>query len=226
MVGIDMDFNTSPNLTYQIPYESVVEDRPSTVSALCKFYENSLLFSEKKYTQPIDITKKTVILIDEQLLVIEKRADKEKILDTITLQNDTFKGQLNDIKSVLALSITQLAELFGVTRKTIYDWYDGTTPRKGITDRMNILIDALASTSSGTDLQRLKTVWNIPVTGKSFRALFNDEVLEPLSFSTTLEEKLHELSPRMVKKTISPHKTRVQLGEAHLAEFIKSTDFT
>ncbi len=131
---------------------------------------------------------------------------------------------MDEIKTDLTLSITQLAELFGVTRKTVYDWYEGTTPRHGITSRMNILVDALKSMPSEVDLPRLKTVWNIPVSEKSFRSIFSDEILDELSFRTTIDKKLYELSPRLAKKTGFQRKTSVQLGKAHLAEFDKHTD--
>lgn len=219
---LDAAITTSPNLTYEIPYEYVVEDRPDTVSQLCK---DTDLFSEDRYTQPSHVTKK-LILINGQPLQISEEINKNSILEAATIQSDSFKEQLDEIKTDLTLSITQLAELFGVTRKTVYDWYEGTTPRYGVTRHMHILVDVLKSMPSEVYLPRLKTVWNIPVSEKSFRSIFNNEVLDELSFRTTLKEKLHELSPRMAKKTGSQRQTSVQLGKAHLAEFDKHTGVT
>lgn len=122
--------------------------------------------------------------------------------------------RLNEIKDRLALSITQMAELFGVTRKSVYDWYDGAEPRFAVLNCMETLIDVLNSMLE-IDLQRLKIVWNIPVSGQSFRSVFNDDKLE----SNSLKEKINKLSPRLVKKVSAVPKTTIQLGEAHLAEF-------
>ena len=218
---MDLAPTTTPNLVYEIPYKSVVEDRPNTVSHL---YKNTDFFNESSYTQPSQNLKKIIILIDGKPLLISEESSKNSTFNTTAIQNGSFKEQLDEIKTGLTLSITQLAELFGVTRKTVYDWYEGTTPRHGITSRMNILVDVLKSMPSEVDLPRLKTVWNIPVSGKSFRSIFNDEILDELSFRTTIDKKLYELSPRLAKKTGSQRKTSVQLGKAHLAEFDKYTD--
>jgi len=139
---------------------------------------------------------------------------------SIVLQNE----RLDFIKSSLALSITQLAELFGVTRKAIYDWYDGAEPRPKMINRMEILINLLDGMPEGVDKQKLKTVWNIPFSGKSFLAVFNEENLDFNSFRAALKEKIDELSPKMVSNKISTNKTLPQLGTAHLAEFDKRAD--
>lgn len=220
---LDLAPNTSPDLVYEIPYKSAVEDRPNTVSHL---YKNTNFFNEESHTQPSLNIQKIIILIDGQPLLISGGINKESEVNTVTQQNNSFKDQLNDIKTDLNLSVTQLAELFSVTRKTVYDWYEGTTPRNRVASRMNTLIDVIKSIPSDVDLSRLKTVWNIPISGESFRLIFNDKTIDELSFRTTLEEKLHELSPRMAKKTGYQRKTSVQLGKAHLAEFDKHTDVT
>lgn len=220
---IDTALTTNPHLVYKPSYEYIVEDRPNTVSHL---YKNTGFFNENWYTQPSQNIKKIIILIDGQPLLIGDGAAENSSLEAAIIQSNSFKEQLDEIKANLSLSITQLAELFGVTRKTVYDWYEGATPRHGITSRMNILIDVLKSMPSEVDLPRLKTVWNIPVSGKSFRSIFNDEISDELSFRTTIEQNLHELSPRMAKKTGFKRKTSIQLGEAHLAEFDKCTDTT
>ena len=220
---LDLAQNTSPDLVYEISYKSVLEDRPNTVSHL---YKNTDFFNEERHTQPSLNIQKIIILIDGQRLLISSGINKDSEVNTVTQQSNSFKDQLNDIKTDLTLSITQLAELFSVTRKTVYDWYEGTTPRSGVTSRMNILIDVIKLTPSDVDLSRLKTVWNIPVSGKSFRLIFNGETIDELSFRTTLEEKLHELSPRMAEKTGYQRKTSVQLGKSHLAEFEKHTDIS
>jgi len=217
---LDIPPATAPSIRYESQPMPTIEERANTVPDI---FKSNRFHDENKYTHPAQGLKNVIILVDgTPILITEKNIET----DTAATQSDSFKEQLASIKSDLSLSITQLAELFGVTRKTIYDWYEGTTPRQGITSRMSILIDALKSMPSDTDLTRLKTVWNIPVSGRSFCSIFNDDVLDELSCRKKTDKKLHELSPRMVKKMDSQHKTRVQLGKAHLAEFDKHTNAT
>ncbi len=53
---MDLALTTTPNLVYEIPYKSVVEDRPNTVSHL---YKNTNFLNESNYTQPSQNLKKS-----------------------------------------------------------------------------------------------------------------------------------------------------------------------
>ncbi|MFA6052474.1 MAG: hypothetical protein WC762_07770 [Methylobacter sp.] len=190
------------------------------------------VFLKKKevFTQSTQSKQACVlILVDGQPLVITQNTESqiEKSLDSTNTQpTAAFTESFDMIKTRLALSITQLAELFGVTRKTVYDWCDGSKePRRTMRNRMEILIEILDRVPAEADLRRLKAVWNIPVSGKSFLAVFCDDKLDPTALRAVLEEKLNELSPRLVATTNSMQKTTSQLGEAHLAEFDRRTDF-
>lgn len=160
-----------------------------------------------KFIKQKELTKKDESTITSRLLIS---------------QNE----KLEFIQSKLDLSITQMSELFGVTRKAIYDWFDGAEPRRNIQTKIETLIDLLADIPEVIDISKLKAVWKIPVSEKSFLAVFNEDNSDLLSYRTTLKEKLDELSPKLVSASISENKTYPQLGKAHIAEFDRRTDFT
>lgn len=165
------------------------------------------------------------LLVNEQRVRVElnKGQYTEEAVQAPSLQLIIISERLDLIKDRLALSITQLAELFGVTRKTVYDWYEGTEPRRNAINRIETLIEAL-NRYSELDLTRLKSMWSIPVSGKSFRAVLNDENLDAETLQNTLAKKLDELSTRMVATTSTMQKTTSQLGDAQLAEFDRRTE--
>ena len=166
------------------------------------------------------------LLVNEQRVQVElcKNQLTETSQKTSNIQLVAVAERLDLIKDRLALSITQLAELFGVTRKTVYDWYEGTEPRRNAVNRMEILIEVLNRASPEVDLARLKAVWNVPVSGTSFRAVLGDDNLNAGTLQKALLEKLNELSTRMVATTSPMRKTTSQFGEAPLAEFERRTN--
>lgn len=171
------------------------------------------------------------ILVNDNPLQFKIEQKNEELHEKTAIETDITKttishaDRLDEIKSRLGLSITQLAELFGVTRKSIYDWYDGSVkPNTSNINKIEAVIeslDSLAVRNGAVDLQRLKVVWHIPINGQSFCSILNDDKLEIEKLVT----KLHELSPRMEKKASTLKKTTIQLGDAHLAEFSRETDF-
>ena len=177
-------------------------------------------------TQLLKTNRGYELLVDEQRVQVELCDDQptETSQKASNIQFVAVAERLDLIKDRLALSITQFAELFGVTRKTVYDWYEGTEPRRNAVNRMEILIEVLNRASSEIDLARLKAVWNVPVSGKSFRAVLGDDNLDADTLQKALLEKLNELSTRMVATTSPMRKTTSQFGEAQLAEFERRTD--
>lgn len=127
-----------------------------------------------------------------------------------------FKAQIKNVQDKLGLSITQLAQLFGVTRKTVYDWLDDAEPRANISNRMNFLADLLKRNDSKLDLKRLKGVWLMVVNGQSFIDVVLDEELDRDSRMTAALEKLDELAPRLGQST--PKLSKTYLGNAHTSD--------
>ncbi len=226
---IDIPANSTSPCCFNSHYE---DQAPCSSSSPIAADKNFFEVDSEKATQPWQPKRQYVIIVDgsQRLLIRMTRANncqesKESITSAATQEN-AFIDRLTPIRERLSLSITQLSELFGVTRKSIYDWYDGAEPRAATIRRMEILADALNTIPAEVDLKRLKMVWRIPVSGQSFRTIFNDENLEAESLLIDLKAKLHELLPRMVKKDSVPHKTSVQLGQSHLAEIDRYANFT
>jgi DNA-binding transcriptional regulator YiaG len=221
------DFATSPCVNY--PQTHIIKETSSSAPSLDieKFFSLSI---NEEATQPKQRKKIYAIVVDGLPLFISTKAEVEPQIKTSQDNPDTsspivLTERFDLIKERLALSITQMAELFGVTRKAVYDWYDGAEPRPTMMNRMEILIDVINSVPLEVDLRRLKAVWNIPISGKSFRTVFSDDSMDINTFRTALVEKLNELSTRMVEKTNSMQKSAVQFGEAQLTEFDRRADF-
>jgi DNA-binding transcriptional regulator YiaG len=226
-----MAMTTAVNMEYSHFNSQAIfnEQRLNKSSSPALHYENFLYKRRETATQPTQSKQAyTFISVDGQPFVIGYNTESqlEKSLDNTAPQSAVaLIERLNLIKSSLALSVTQLAELFGVTRKAIYDWYDGAEPRSVATTRMELLIDILNKVPEELDMRRLKAVWHIPVSEKSFLAVFGDDKLAPHALRADLKKKLDELSPRLVATTKTLQKTTTQFGEAHLAEFDRRTDF-
>ena len=52
--------------------------------------------------------------------------------------------QMREVLAALALNKSQLAEVLGVTRPTLYDWFDGKEPNPGNAERLASLLGLLA----------------------------------------------------------------------------------
>lgn len=117
--------------------------------------------------------------------------------------------QLDAIRSKLDIPVTQLAELFSVSRKTVYDWYEGQSPCSAKRDQIHALLEALGQRSN-IDLKRLKGFWNVALPGGSFRAtLQGDAPAGPklaAALTATLDELAAEMStpPRVLRRGAAP----------------------
>jgi DNA-binding transcriptional regulator YiaG len=134
----------------------------------------------------------------------------------------SFKQDLERVQMKFGLSITQLAELLGVTRKSVYDWFDGTDPRNAKNrNRMGAIL-ALLDSRPDFDLTRLKGVWNMPVSGVSFLSILGNEDVPESDRLPALAEKLEQLAPRLG----APVATRkgAYLGESHASELDRMSD--
>lgn len=145
----------------------------------------------------------------------------------ITIQEDdskniTFKGQLEDLQLKLGLSITQLSQFFGVTRKSVYDWLDGTAPRSSNSRRLEIMATIIAANGNQINLKRLKGVWLMSTGGRSFMDVISDETLSDEEKIAAASLKLAELAPRLGPQEKSINKT--YLGNAHTSDLDRVAD--
>lgn len=219
--------NTASSMPFAVNLAEVMASVSSSSSVATQLAQLVTPTYKATTTQLSSLAPKgAIILIDNQPFVfVQKTAPHTDERSRVIAQTVILSVRLDQIKDRLGLSITQMAELFGVTRKSVYDWYEGAEPRNQTTTRIETLIDVLDTMPETIDLRRLKTVWNIAVSGQSFRAVFNDDNLDATSLRTDLKAKLNELSPRMVATTNPVHKKATPLGESHLSDIDRLADF-
>lgn len=131
--------------------------------------------------------------------------------------------RLDVVKERLSLTVTQLAELFGVTRKTVYDWYEGAEPRQAMIGRLVALQEVLEE-REGMNLARLKAFWNVPVAGSSFLSTLRNDTLSGPELKAELLAKLNGLSDEMdAPARRSAHKAGY-LRESAISDIERRTD--
>lgn len=164
---------------------------------------------------------KVILLVDDETRNIDiKIIEKPKGIDASTTAIH-FKDRLVSVQKELNLSITQLADIFGVTRKSIYDWLDGAEPRAGSQSKVEILADI--AKSSPVNLSKLKNVWSIPLSGTSFKNIIQDEALDYESTRALALEKISELAPRLANSE-KARPTKIRMGNAHLSDLERNID--
>lgn len=138
------------------------------------------------------------------------------------------RSDLERIKCGLGLSLTQMAQLFGVTRKTVYDWYEGVEPRNTAKSRVRALDALVNEKSAKVELKRLKYVWDIAVNGASFKDVLSTAEGGFEHIYDLVSAKIDEVSPLLVSRSAkkSPSANTRLHGNAHLAEFDRSSDFS
>lgn len=203
---------------------------PSEASAPISFQVADLYQQEDIYTS---FTRKKSFTVYINSELFDPKFELHRALDSVLSANDEeygeaakplpFSNRLTSVQDQLSLSITQVAELFGVTRKSVYDWYDDKSmPRAATVNRAEILLDIIKESPLDIDLSRLKTVWNIPTSGRSFLAVLNDESLSVGELKSFALEKIVELSPRLGQAT--NRSIDMRQGTSHLIDVDRSTD--
>ncbi len=106
-------------------------------------------------------------------------------------------ADLGWIKAQSDVTVSRLAELFGVTRKAFYGWTEGANPKKGGSHaRISTLRGILGSFTSPLHRTAFFNVLDEPVGEDrlSFQAAFQRSVDEP-TYRDFLNGKLEELAP-------------------------------
>jgi len=187
---------TSTSLRY-VP-EREQPDRGASAPTLAEKVFN--LFFERAVSTAPQMKQTAIFLIDGHPILLSTAQEAESSTAT-QVEKVGLAGQLNEIKDFLGLTVTQIAELFKVTRKTVYDWYDGADPRAGMGTRIETLNYLLHNMTHDIDMKRLKQVWNLPINGESFIDVVNSSQHD---LGAALDKKLHELAPRMVSPARTP----------------------
>lgn len=201
---------------------ATVGSTPSIASNLNSWVQR--LVNQNRGSAGRDVSGEYVLSSDGFAISFELPA--KQVSDTVAPQSLALAERLNSIKEALGLSVTQIAELFGVTRKSVYDWYEGVEPRSSKINRIEVLVDILQNSAANIDLRRVKFVWNIPENGSSFLSVLNDDRLDSSALKTKLSSKLHELAPRLARKDTQEHSRSSSFGEASLIEFDRIADLS
>ncbi|PFG60251.1 hypothetical protein DM05_4957 [Pseudomonas poae] len=228
IAGTDRRFSSSASsmkirMSEQNAFEQLHHNYASVQSLIGALVDRSIPtgltgFVKEQPRLVLTIDKNESISLDSNTITLFKNVPIEKEI----IADITFKSQLENIQSNLGLSITQLSQFFGVTRKSVYDWLDGTAPRSSNSKRLDVIAAVIAASSDKSSLSRLKGVWLTSVNGKSFMDVISDETLSDSEKVSAALLKLEELSPRLGTQEKSKNKT--YLGEAHTTDFDRVAD--
>lgn len=165
-----------------------------------------------------------LFVIDGQPMIVRLKASSEGRQQAPQFSVLSVPERLDTIKTKLGISVTQLADLFGVTRKTIYDWYEGKGPRAPMEARIDSLLESLTEFDD-SDLKKLKSVWNIDLNGGSFRSALQSDTLSRSDLTAALVVKLNELSAEISAISRSSRRaTPAYIGESSLADIERRSD--
>lgn len=228
MSGIDRRFSSSASsmkirMSEQNSFEQLNQSYASVQSLIGTLIDRSVPtgltgFVKEQPRLVLTIDRNESISLDSNTISLFKNIpiEKEQVADI------TFKSQLETIQSDLGLSITQLSQFFGVTRKSVYDWLDGTAPRSANSKRLDVIAAVISASDNASNLSRLKSVWLTSINGKSFMDVISDDALSDGEKISAALLKLDELAPRL--GTQEKLKSKTYLGNAHTTDFDRVAD--
>ncbi|AOE70489.1 hypothetical protein A7317_26840 [Pseudomonas fluorescens] len=189
-------FMNSSSIQFSAPRQltDTSASAPGLVSKLIR------LLADKTISTAPPIKQGAIFLIDGHPVLISTSALKLEEAAAEKAEAIGLTAQLDAIKDFLGLTVTQLSELFKVTRKTVYDWYDGADPRPVVANKINALYHVFRSMAAQVDLKRLKQVWNLPVNGESLIEAINSST-DQHHLEAALADKIGTLAHRMAPPT-------------------------
>ncbi len=204
-----------------VPFRPPRESQASVPSLFAKFCN---LLAEKASSTAPQMKQAAIILVDGHPILISAPREQAVTVAQEKIETLSLVDQLDAIKDFLGLTVTQISELFKVTRKTVYDWYDGAEPRSNVDARIKALYHLVSSKADKLDLKNLKKVWNLPLNGKSFIDLLNTQT-DLHQLEAALSGKLDELAPRMISGATKPQKDgRSQNSSTAIDGIIRDAD--
>lgn len=225
MIDFALNSSTAPVQT-QLLYKAPSFEKPPNIDNIFNLFPS---LSSRTTTSPVQLNSTTFMVLDltGQSEIFRVPIPAIKKFDPLAVSKPSTIQKINSIKEKLSLSITQLAELLNVTRKAVYDWYEGAEPtKKSIVSRINVLYSLENYIHSEIDITRLKTCWKIPLSERSFLSILNNEELGEEELRLALIEKINELSARMA--TTDAPKIRLSKGlpTSQLSDIERSANFS
>ena len=121
---------------------------------------------------------------------------------------------LKTIRTGLSLTMTDLASVFGISRPALYGWFQGSTPRSELYDRLWSL-STIAEAVSVLQIPRVSSIMRVPLaSGRSFLQMISDP-------SQDLKEAVDQLRKFSEKRSSSLDQLRAYRGKrinAHAEE--------
>lgn len=109
-------------------------------------------------------------------------------------------ADLGWIKAESDVSVSALAELFGVTRKALYGWLEGVEPRRGRQARISALKQVLASLPTREHRTGLLELADRPLaSGETVRRILSSSSDDELSIVDQLNDALAEMDSYVEK---------------------------
>jgi DNA-binding transcriptional regulator YiaG len=146
------------------------------------------------------VLEQGLIIIRDQLSdkwSIESLNTGETVWATSSLSdpNSLHIVNLRWLKDSLSLGMSGLAELLGVTRKTVYDWFDGVEPRRdGRFAKVAALRTALEKTISADERATIKRIWNLPLAdGGTLRSILGAGEEDAVQLEAKISRSWREL---------------------------------
>ena len=145
--------------------------------------------SRPAVTQPLDVIKST-----EKTVEKSSNSYEEALTMSIT-------EQASEVSAALCINKSQLAEILGVSRPTLYSWFDGSNPNPVNRDRMYAILRILSKTHIGSHNPLNARFVRNPLTEKS-KSLFDLLKTDPWSEEeiASVLETAKALSVKVVKK--------------------------
>lgn len=135
-----------------------------------------------------------------------------------------FTEDLLWLKDSLGTGVSGLADLFGVTRKTIYDWLEGVEPKRdGRVAKISALRTALEGLALRSRYQLLRQVWNLPIeNGRPLIEILRSGEGDARSLQEEIQGVLRSLEPTLSYiEQRNARSSRQGIGRGHTEDVVR-----
>ncbi len=140
--------------------------------------------------------------------------------------NSSHIENLRRLKESLLLGISGLAELLGVTRKTVYDWFDGAEPKRdGRSAKVAALRTGVEKAISADERATIKRIWDLPLAdGGTLRSILGAGDEDAVQLEAKINSALPELkSATGATEQSNSRSSRSDFGLAHTEDLVRSS---
>ena len=133
-------------------------------------------------------------------------------------------GDAKWLKDNFSLSMSEIANLFGVTRKAVYDWFDGSKPRQQMSDRIAGVREILEKNVKSDHRKYVRLFWSTRIDGDaSLLDLLKlpESTPEIIANSTHLMEKINARIGDYVERNDSK-RSRNAIGRTNTDDMFRS----